>query len=97
MNKLKAARRKALAEQTNVSAIEQELVDALRTLRQALDLEDDTPEDHAMCAVETFAAIAIHAMKATPPAVIRNAARVIEIRARMDGTPFLTTAGAPAP
>lgn len=89
MNKLKAARRKALAEQCDVSAIEADMVDALRTLRDALDPEEGSPEDHAMCAAETFVAVALHALRATPPAVVRNAARVIEIRARLDGTPVI--------
>lgn len=91
VNKLKAARRKARADQTNISAIEADMVDALRTLRNALDPEEDSPEDHAMCAAETFVAVALLALKKTPAAIIRNAAQVIEIRAHMDGIPVINS------
>jgi len=90
MNKLQHARRKAVTEVANVSAIEHDVSEALRTVRQALGAADGTAEDHALCAVETFAAIAMHVLKRTPPQLIRHAAQVIEIRARMDGIPVLT-------
>lgn len=90
MNKAKHARRQAVAEVANVSAIEHDLVDALRTVRHGLNAAAGTPEDYALCAVETFAAVALHVLKRCPPQLIRHAAQVIEIRAHMDGTPVLS-------
>lgn len=90
MNKAKYARRRAVAEQCNVSAIESDLVDALRTVREALNAAEDSTEDYAMAAIETFAAVALHVLERCPPSLIRNAAQVVEIRARLDGIPVLT-------
>jgi len=72
-----------------VQAVEDDLTAALKTIREALKPTDDTPEDHAMCAVETFAAIAIRVLKKTNPSKLRSEARTVEIRCRMDGIPVL--------
>jgi len=90
MNKAKHARRQAVSEIANVSAIEHDLVDALRTVREGLAAEEGAAEDVALAAVETFAAVALHVLKRCPPELIRHAAQVIEIRARMDGIPVLS-------
>lgn len=90
MNKAKHARRQAVSEIADVSAIETDLAEALRTVRDGLAAEEGTAEEHALVAVETFAAIALHVLKRCPPQLIRHAAQVIEIRARMDGIPVLT-------
>lgn len=90
MNKAQHAHRKAVAETANVSAIEHDLVNAMRTVREGLAAAEGTPEDHAMASLETFAAIALHVLKRSPPALILNAALVIEIRAHLDGIPVLT-------
>lgn len=96
MNKTQIARRKELADLTNVSAIEHDMVAALRTLRQATDPTEGSPEDYAMAAMESFVAISLHVMQRCPPHLIRNAAQVIEIRAHLDGVPVFKTQGEPA-
>lgn len=70
---------------TDVSGIEADLVAALRTIREALAPADGTPEDGALVHVETFCAVALRVMSTTTPTRIRDAARVEEIKARMDG------------
>lgn len=90
MNKAKHARRKTVATLADVSAIESDMVSALRTVRDGLDPTEESREDHAIAAIETFVAIALHVMQRCPPTLIRHAAQVIEIRAHLDGVPVRT-------
>ena len=56
-------------------------------------LRDAIPEDlDPMAGVETFIGVALYVMKRSPPALIRDAARTTEIRARLDGVPVLSIA-----
>ncbi len=56
---------------------------------------DGSPEDIALCSIETFVAIALRVMKRTNPSKIRDAARTVEIQARLDGRPVLNAEGEP--
>lgn len=70
---------------TDMAQVEADLAQHLRTVRQALNPQDGTPEDYALCAVETFAAVALRVMRKSNPSKVRDAAMVVEIKARMDG------------
>jgi hypothetical protein len=52
-------------------------------------LEDGTELDTAFCYVETFCDVAIRVMKKTNPSKIRDEARTVEIKARIDGVPVV--------
>ena len=90
MNKRQHARRKALQEQCDVGAIAADMQAMVDTLHETFEFPVDSPEEVAMAGVETFIVIALYVMKRTPPAVIRDAARTTEIRARLDGVPVLS-------
>ena len=92
MNKRRHARRKALQEQCDVGAIAADMQAVVDTLHETFDFPEESPEQLAMASVETFIAIALHVMKRTLPALIRDAARTTEIRARLDGVPVLSIA-----
>ena len=74
---------------TNTEEIEADLSHALRVLRDALDPQDGTDIDTALCEVETFCTIAIKVFRKTNSSKIRDCARVVEIKARMDGIPVI--------
>lgn len=81
---------------TDIDAMERDIVDAFRTVRNGPDAEDGTPEDIALASIETFAVIALRVLRKTNPSKVRSEARTVEIKARMDGLPVLTTEGEPA-
>lgn len=74
---------------SDVDAIDADLTLALQTVREALKPVDGTPEDHAMCAIETFAAVALRVFRKTNPSKLRSEARTVEIGARLSGIPIL--------
>lgn len=74
---------------SDVDQIDVDLTMALQTLREALQPVDGTPEDHALCAVETFCAIALRVFRKTNPSKLRSEAMTVEIGARMSGKPVL--------
>lgn len=74
---------------TDVDAIEADLVRCMQTLREALKPVDGTPEDEALAAVETTLVIALRVFRKTNPSKIRDEARTVEIKARMDGRQVL--------
>ena len=74
---------------TNTDEIELDLIEQLRIVRDAMDPQDDTREDWALCGIETFCAIALLVFAKTNPSKIRAAAVQVEIKARMDGKPVL--------
>ena len=47
------------------------------------------PVDTALCTVETFCAVALRVMAKINPSKVRDCARTVEIKARMDGTPVV--------
>lgn len=69
--------------------VEAELTEHLKVIRDALKPVDDTAEDYSLCAVETFAAVALRVMRASNPSKVRDCARTVEIKARLDGLPIL--------
>lgn len=74
---------------TNTAEIEADLSHALRVIRTALDPVDGTDIDTALCEVETFCTIAIKVFRQTNPSKVRDCARIVEIKARMDGIPVI--------
>ena len=74
---------------SDVDAIDADLVDAFKTLRDRLYFPDDSPQDTALATVETFCAVALKVMRKTNPSKIRDCARIVEIKARLDGVPVL--------
>lgn len=68
---------------SDIDAVARDLAADLDAIRAALppQLLD------AMNAVETFSAIALRVMQKTNPSKVRDAARTVEIKARMDGVP----------
>lgn len=74
---------------SDVDSIDADLTVALQTIREALKPVDGTPEDYAMCAVETFAAVALRVFRKTNPSKLRSEARTVEIGARLSGVPVL--------
>jgi hypothetical protein len=74
---------------SEVDEIDADLTLALQTIREALKPVDGTPEDNALCAVETFAAVALRVFRKTNPGKLRSEARTVEISARMNNVPVL--------
>jgi hypothetical protein len=74
---------------TDLDDIDRGMTAHLKTLREALQPEDDTPADEALCTLETFVALSLRVMRKTNPSKIRSEARTLEIKARMDGKPVL--------
>ncbi len=79
----------AIAEIQEATPVEAELAEHLAVLRDALKPEDGTQEDYSLCAVETFAAVAMRVMRASNPSKVRDCARTVEIKARLDGLPVI--------
>ncbi len=74
---------------TDIAEIERDLTAALRVVRDALQPVDGAPEDTALCEVETFCAVAVRLMAKSNPSKVRDIARVVEIKARLDGIPVV--------
>lgn len=77
---------------TDMDEIARELAQHLATLRSALDPVDGSPQDTALCTVETFCDVALRVMSKTNPSKVQSVARTVEIKARIDGTPFYRSA-----
>lgn len=73
----------------DTAAIEADLAAALKVLRSKLYFPDGSDQDIAMCEVETFCAVAVKVMRRTNPSILRDCARTVEIKARLDGIPVL--------
>ena len=74
---------------TDMDENARELAVHLALLRDVLNPQDGTEVDTALCSVETFCAVALRVMAKTNPSKIRDCARTVEIKARMDGTPVV--------
>ena len=75
---------------SDVAEIDADLTAALLVIRKALgDIEDESEVDIALCSVETFAAVALRVMRRTNPSQLRDCARHVEIKGRLDGLPVL--------
>lgn len=79
-----------------VAVMEGQLIDAFKVIRAGLAAPDDSREDIALATLETFVILALRVMKKTNPSKIVSEFRTVEIKARMDGIPVLTTEGEPA-
>ena len=77
---------------TDMDATERDMVAALRVLREALQPEDGTEVDNALCSIKTFCDVALRVMRKTNPSKVRDCARTVEIKARIDGIPVLRSA-----
>lgn len=80
----------------HVAVMEPQLIAAFKVIRAGLKAKDDSPEDLALATLETFTILALRVMKKTNPSKIVSEFRTVEIKARMDGVPVLTTEGEPA-
>lgn len=74
---------------TDVTELDRDVTAAFKVLRTALQPVDGTPEDTALCEIETFCALALMVFKKTNPSKVRSEARTLEIKARMDGIPVV--------
>lgn len=74
---------------TDMDEIDRGMAENLRILREALQPEDGTEVDTALCTLETFVVLSIRVMRKTNPSKIRSEARTVEIKARLDGIPVL--------
>jgi len=74
----------------DMSTVEHGLAKALRAIRRAA-ITNRKLDEH-MCAVETFCAISLTLMKRSTPEDVRDAARTVEIKARLDGVEILREA-----
>lgn len=81
---------------TDVQAMDHDITEAIKYLRTAMSPEDGSAADIHLATVETFAVIALRVFAKTNPSKLRSEARTVEIKARMDGIPVLTTEGEPA-
>lgn len=75
--------------QTKMDDVEAELSGALEILRKRVPHVDGDPVDFALSTVETFLDTAIRVMRQTNPSKIRDCARTVEIKARLDNKPFI--------
>lgn len=65
-----------------------DICEAMTVVRAALAPVDDSPEDYALCIIETFIDLSLRVMNKTNPSKIRSEARTVEIKARLAGKPF---------
>lgn len=74
---------------SDVDQIDADLTAALRTLRAKLYLPDGSEQEMALCAIETFCAVALQVMRKTNPSKLRSEARTLEIKCRLNGVPIV--------
>ena len=74
---------------TDMDQVARELADHLKTVRDAMQPVDGSPEDTALCSVETFCAVALRVMKKSNPSKIKSEARTVELYARLEGIPVV--------
>jgi hypothetical protein len=79
---------------TNMNETARELAQELTHLRERLEAADllDATTDYALCSVETYCAVSLRVLKKTNPSKIRDCARTVEIKARMDGIEIVRAA-----
>lgn len=78
---------------TDVEAMDTDITAAFKVVRQALAAADGSREDIALASLETFVVIALRVMRKTNPSKIRSEAMTVEIKARIDGIPVMSTEG----
>lgn len=73
----------------DMEAETRDLCAALEAIRNALEpMTDETL--NAFASIETFCDVALRLMAKTNPSKLRDVARTVEIRARMDGVQFIS-------
>ena len=72
---------------TDMTEVAAELTEHMNTLRTMVG--DDAAGDYALCAVETFCAVAMRVLRKTNPSKVRDETRTVEIKARIDGIPVV--------
>ena len=77
---------------TNMDSTAASLRDALHVILAALEPVDGTPEDDAIYTLVAFVDVAMRVMRKTNPSKVRDCARTVEIKARMDGLPVVKEA-----
>jgi hypothetical protein len=79
---------------TDMDETARELAQELTHLRERLEAADlmDATTDYALCSVETYCAVSLRVLKKTNPSKIRDCARTVEIKARMDGIEIVRAA-----
>ena len=77
---------------TDMDETARELDVHLQALRDHIKPQDGTPEDTALCSIETFCAVALRVMRKTNPSKVRSEARTVEIAARIAGVPVIREA-----
>jgi hypothetical protein len=79
---------------TDMDETAREIADALKVLRETLEAAGLLSEcaDYALCSVETYCAVSLRVLKKTNPSKIRDCARTVEIKARMDGIEIVRAA-----
>ena len=74
---------------TDMDATADAMRKALHVIMAALDPVDGTPEDDAIYSLASFVDVAVRVMRKTNPSKIRDCARTVEIKARLDGLPVI--------
>ena len=72
---------------TDMDATAAEIDRALLLILRELDPDDGTPVDDAYYTLKSFCDVAIRVMRKTNPSKVRDCARTVEIKARLDGVP----------
>jgi hypothetical protein len=73
----------------DIASIDADLSAALKVMRDKLYIPDGSDQDIAMCEIETFCVVALKVMRRTNPSILRDCARTVEIKARLDGIPVV--------
>ena len=70
---------------TDMDATADAMRKALHVIMATLDPVDSTPEDDAIYSLASFVDVSVRVMRKTNPSKIRDCARTVEIKARLDG------------
>lgn len=74
---------------TDIAEVDADITACFKTLREKLYFPEGSEQELALCALETFAAIALRIMAKTNPSKVRSEAMSVEIQARLDGVPVV--------
>ena len=77
---------------SDMGSIERDITSDLKILTENIMPTIESMD--AMCAIETFIAVALRVMTKTNPSKIKDAARTEEIKARIDGRPIVCRSAA---
>ena len=74
---------------TDMDATADAMRKSLHVIMAALDPVDGTPEDDEIYSLVSFVDVAVRVMRKSNPSKIRDCARTVEIKARLDGLPVI--------